>query len=302
MQTLIAFPDRESVESPQDDMPLNETDKAWIREAIRDANKSQGWGAFKRFVKDWSGFGAAVTILVFAATQWTAYVEFRTTTTDAIKGINRRLDSSADVSRLEKITLLPIDKSGAEAARKVITDAKTASLNIPTDVVQSVGQKLVEASAIEPAAWQATAAFLDYKSSMNGTAFPVPSLSQWKEVPLPLGPNSGRDLPGGPPPRAFIKGKAPTLDTAAVFELIGTDVNDGQGEEILLAGGTVGLDGIHMRKVVLRGVHVIYNGGPIQLENVIFVDCVFEMKYGRNTQNLALAALVPSPATTFSAS
>ena len=48
-----------------DDMPLNETDKAWIRETIRDAHKRSRFGKFASFIKEWGGVGAAMAFLLF---------------------------------------------------------------------------------------------------------------------------------------------------------------------------------------------------------------------------------------------
>ena len=66
------------------DMPLNETDKACIREHVRGAHERHGWGKFTGAIKDRGGAGAAITILILALTRWTTYIEFRTQTNDRL--------------------------------------------------------------------------------------------------------------------------------------------------------------------------------------------------------------------------
>ncbi len=75
----------------ENDMPLNETDKTWIRQEIQNALKRQGRGKVIGFIKDWSGIGGCVAILIFILLQWTAYVEFRTQTNDRLGVIEKGL-------------------------------------------------------------------------------------------------------------------------------------------------------------------------------------------------------------------
>jgi hypothetical protein len=43
-------------------MPLNEADRAWIRQEIQSAHKRLGIGKLTGFIKDWSGTGAAAAV------------------------------------------------------------------------------------------------------------------------------------------------------------------------------------------------------------------------------------------------
>jgi hypothetical protein len=82
-------------------MPLNDADRAWIRQEIQAAHKRQGWGKLTGFIKDWSGASAAVGILIFLATQWSGYIEFRT-------GTNIRLQNIEDSIKLIRRELSPL--------------------------------------------------------------------------------------------------------------------------------------------------------------------------------------------------
>jgi len=97
---IIAAPPLES----DDAMPLNETDKAWIRQEIQVAHKRMGLSKLTGFIKDWSGTSAAVAILILFFTQWTAYVEFRTTTNETIKNINSQLKDIDGKLALQQVT------------------------------------------------------------------------------------------------------------------------------------------------------------------------------------------------------
>lgn len=62
-------------------------------------------------------------------------------------------------------------------------------------------------------------------------------------------------------------------------------------------GGSQALDNIRWSNVVFVGTHVIYSGGPLELDNVTFSHCTFEVTRGRNESNVLYYAMVePSKA------
>ena len=71
-------------------MPLNETDRGWIKQAIAEAlqNRFKGW---KETVRLWSIPSVALAILIFAFTQWEKYVEFRTHAGDRMDSIEQKV-------------------------------------------------------------------------------------------------------------------------------------------------------------------------------------------------------------------
>jgi len=63
-------------------------------------------------------------------------------------------------------------------------------------------------------------------------------------------------------------------------------------ENAYIKGGYNVLDGIHWRNVVFIGAHVIYRGGELELQNVRFVNCNFEVPFDdRGSQITEYAAL-----------
>jgi hypothetical protein len=57
-----------------------------------------------------------------------------------------------------------------------------------------------------------------------------------------------------------------------------------------------------MKKVILRNVNIFYDGGPLEMPDVYFINCTFEVKQQSNGQRLVAAVLEPPPAVTFNAS
>jgi hypothetical protein len=52
-------------------------------------------------------------------------------------------------------------------------------------------------------------------------------------------------------------------------------------------GGTQKLDGLHWKDSLFENMQVEYDGGPIELENVRFINCTFIMKYSPRAETFA---------------
>jgi hypothetical protein len=66
-----------------------------------------------------------------------------------------------------------------------------------------------------------------------------------------------------------------------------------------MEGGTVRLDGMIMKRIVIRDARVIYQGGPASLRGVYFVNCKFEIQPKLTGQMLA-TAIISEPSVNFS--
>jgi hypothetical protein len=55
---------------------------------------------------------------------------------------------------------------------------------------------------------------------------------------------------------------------------------------IVIEGGNeaIDLDGMYMKNVIVRNARIIYNGAPVRLENVYFVNCTFRFPLDRQIQ------------------
>jgi hypothetical protein len=228
---------------------------------------------------------------------------FRTETKDTLDHIDdhlKKIDDTLSAIQLASAARDPADPKNALEAKRLVTVARENSIQLPSAVIQENGLRFVEASEKSPVAWDTALAFLAYKSFINTFAINIPNFQADKAgttailMNYPLGQN---------PPKFFSAGTAPK-DLAAQLMKIGDDMNAGKNfgiGYIFGFGGATVLDGMQLRNVVFRDVHVVYSGGPLKMTNVFFLNCTFEMKPDTNTLKFASAALTPGPATSFSA-
>ena len=66
---------------------------------------------------------------------------------------------------------------------------------------------------------------------------------------------------------------------------------------LLGTGGAIRLDGMRFRKIVLQSVDIYYDGGPLALEDVVFINCRFIMDDLENGHALGNALLSASSLT-----
>jgi hypothetical protein len=85
---------------------------------------------------------------------------------------------------------------------------------------------------------------------------------------------------------------------AAILDRIGEDLNADRTNGnafLLMTGGNIRLDTLHLKNIVLKDVHVFYSGGPVILENVYFVNSTFDIDNNPNSQLLTAKLIEPSP-------
>lgn len=268
-----------------ENMPLNETDKAWIRQEIR----QHGWGRFK----NWGVvLGPAVAISIFILYQWSGYVEFRTQTGDRLKIIEDGIRDIRGQLLLSEAAQKPTSPETQKEARQIIEDATNKKLSIPTGAVAVAGQSFLSVSSTDPGAWDTAKALLDYRSSLNSGELPDTQRNLYK----PLDENDrtyyAYNAVNGRIPSFKGWSKAP-INEAARMELIDKPTPRGQfGNRSLLAfGQTIILDDLYLRHVVFIGVEVHYSGGPAILDDVLFIGCRFVFDNDANTRLLASSIL-----------
>jgi hypothetical protein len=248
MQPSVLDPVFPPIES-EEDMPLNETDKAWVREYVRTVHQRQGWGKLTGFIKDWSGTSAAIGILLFFVTQWGGYTEFKTHTGDKLIGIEGRLDkidndllevraSQFPESVLHEINGLEQAKfvEALPALRTVVAQTPEGAKTSPA-LLGGIAEKLSRTSPESPGYWPTVLQFLQFASAGLSSA--------------------GVPPPGPPNVRiANNRGIAP----------LGTFSH----KIVLLDGGDLGSTRFdHCR--------IIFTENPVHMTNVQFVNSVFEL-------------------------
>jgi hypothetical protein len=213
-----------------------------------------------------------------------------------------RREAYAFEQRLQGASSDPANPSSIDKAKLTLIRATAAQAPISSSIVEGTGKKFIDASANSPEAWGAVLEFVKYKSYANNSGYTGASLFSLRPVQGFWTNYTWSSIAGQAPPTFFIRGRVPEA-MAARYNRIGQDKNAGQtlGNEVLAAvGGTEVLDGMEFRNVIFRGVHIVYFGGPVIMENVRFMNCNFEMKAVPNARSLALAILAPTPSTTLS--
>ena len=294
---IVKFPLTEN-----DEVALNDQDRAWIRQEINAAIRGRPlWHKILDFVP-MTGF---IAICIFIITQWTAYVEFRTKTIDRLDAIEKilpHLSASIDLLNPHASNTLPqaiqqnLLQKGDLGLRTVAALAAQAKQQNVTADAKQIGEaggvlasdKVLFTGKQSSDALGALASLLAYYSSLSspplssGPGLPFPSSNTSPDHPnYDLGFTFGRGIEG----TIEYSGGLVPIDQAAIAEHI---TNPERNPNLKLApetitftpyaaGAAIGLEGHHLRNVVLVNMTIEYHGGPVILENVTFINCVFHL-------------------------
>jgi len=203
----------------------------------------------------------------------------------------------SEAGKLESKNLIAQSARLQDLARTVRTD----KIEVKPETIETVGKKLVETH--DPNAWGAAIDFLNYKSFLNvSLSVQVNSVIQNGT----LNTNYNIKSPTGmAPPQISVVGAVPRQQAAQLLIIGQPDPNASAplgNDWIIGNGGSVTLDGMEFRKVVFVNTNLFYAGGPLKMQDVYFLNCTFSISRQSNGERLVLAALEPSPATTFSTS
>jgi hypothetical protein len=188
--------------------------------------------------------------------------------------------------------------------KQLATLAKKEGVSIPPTLVKNVATKLAAIGSAD--AWTAALDFATYKSFLN--AANSIRLTQLK------GQLPSQDLytvylsvppPGMTPPVFSVVGGVPK-EQAATFSIIGApDLNAKNllgNDWIILDGNGIVLDKLKLKKVIFRNVYISYSGGPLEMEDVYFLNCTFGVSQHPNGELLLTKVLDQSTAVKFNAS
>jgi hypothetical protein len=212
------------------------------------------------------------------------------------------LQTQSSIESLKHSASNPEDKESAIDASKTIDSARENSIQLPAALIEKVGQRFVEASKSNPAAWEAAIKLVEYKSFLNTSAsLPVsgPILEGPDQIDVtyfaPVGLNMKNSM--------YTSTASSPPNIPELHEIGRPDKNLAlkMGPKYLIFnGGTFKADGFVFKHLILENMHISYNGGPLVLQDVIFINCTFEMPLNKRSQSLTIAGLSVSPSTTFS--
>lgn len=284
---------------PSGEMALNKGELAEIADllsALEARIKPKGWRKALSVAREW-GVVAVIpatilTLGIFSLTQWNAANKrladeagFEASTNERLKAFERQF---IDLRTLI-IAAQPMRKQNQDAAKQLLAEARSKTIEpIPASTVERAGRAFIEASSSEATAWPVALDFVAYRTSLNATSRPDPKNCISK--PPFANKYYMNDVYENSKPA--IQWVEPIIaeENAAHLDLIGHDENTGSKtgpSALLVRGGATNLDMEHARHVVFDGVEIHYSGGPILLEDVIFINCTFVLDRSQQTRELA---------------
>jgi len=220
-----------------------------------------------------------------------------------IKGINGTIAAL----HLAAVSSNPVDSRSVQEVKKVLASARASDTKLDQSIVEDAGKKFIAAAKSTPDAWNAALAFLEYRTFLNTALFP-------KLVnPIEIKPNTG---PSYPFPLQLLKPKPGTENEhqiwsmrltasggfvspqdSARIELLSKPQPQGSGMGQFVIEGKADelvLDGFYLKNVTISDADVDYGGGPIRLENVVFINCRFHFVNLKPTRDLGVSILTAS--------
>lgn len=259
-----------------------------------------GYSASRRKVQKWAPsvyVRRALMQIAFAAVAMTALFWVRIP----------RMEGWLFERKLERAAANPASPQSMKEAKEALQRSGNENVQLKPGVVQRTGVRFVQAARTEPRAWDTALDFLSYRTSLNPNLVAYANAAQiatTSSSPEFVTHYQANIPPGYANPDATVGGNVPADLAADIHFLNKPSYNEGQQrgrQVILLENGGFTLDGLFLRSVVFRNVTIVYSGGPVQLENVIFVNCTFVMQNGAQQRNFADAILLSESTTSFTA-
>ena len=215
-----------------------------------------------------------------------------------------RIEAAVIERKLKENANDPLDPQNIRDVQKTLIHAEMSNVNIRATTVRDAGKAFLHAATNDPEnpdAWNATVAFVNYKSFLNAEA------SQKVKDVLPgvnVKTHYEESAPEGTTPAQFsIAGRVPKSEVAQFLILGQPDPDAGAAygnDWIVVFNGAVSIDGMRLKKVIFRNDTIYYQGGPLEMTDVYFIRCTFEISPTPNSKRFVEAVLEPLPSVTFS--
>jgi hypothetical protein len=214
--------------------------------------------------------------------------------------LSRALERTFPATRGTKPTVGSLEK-GAQ----IISIAKATNSVIDRTVLAKYGSVVSEWSEdplLSALAWRDLSEVANYRSFLNADFVPTPNdLTTWPEngnyrISVNTRPNPSVSGPALAFRILFSGGRvgpeySARLETLSEPQSASSNV----GLFVMQEGSdSLVLDGMYMKNVIVRNAHVFYGGGPVRLENVSFVNCIFTFVKNKPTIKLSNSILQAS--------
>ncbi len=190
---------------------------------------------------------------------------------------------------VKKASSQPENPQSAKQVEQIVKKAMKQGERLDPALVSEAGAKFTDAVDRTPDAWRAATALLDYASFLNVNAPNPQPIMQLNETPTKYLPQQleGRVAIG----RVLGTAQFPNLPEAHPLNQPDQNANLASGPAFfLIRNGDFVLDGMLLKNVIIQDSQVIYDGGPLVLQNVYFVNCTFKIK--RQPKSLEFARAI----------
>ena len=219
-----------------------------------------------------------------------------------------KIEGRLEGLKIQSLAMQPKKGANAKQASEILNTAKKEGTSLDPKVITVAGQEFISAgvSSSDPDVWKTGLAFLGYRSFLNSAlAPPTDKFAPRDKVSLPwkfkINVKAQAKFQ-----YTLATGEIVPAEKSAVLEPIDSPLNVGEkvGFEYLVISDpstTVILDGLRLKNIIFKDIKIQYEGGKVQMENVYFVNCTFEVFKKPNGKNFASTVLASAPATTFQA-
>lgn len=259
-------------------------------------------------------FGAIISVIIYVAHSETSDVRHDVADLkDNISDLKTELKSTNDridvVLSQALLKLLPASASKVKPTaqnlikgQELIKIAKTVNAKLEPAALAKFGTQALALSqdpSLSPVAWRTVTQSVTYRSYLNADFIPkLNDLTPWPESDsYRQSVNTRPDDSKSTPPWSFIVywggGYVAEAQSARLESLARPQPQGSRIGFFVIEGGRdfIVLDGMHMKNVILRNARVIYEGGPIKLENVSFVNCTFDLRESGPTRRFSQTML-----------
>ena len=193
----------------------------------------------------------------------------------------------------------PVTIESVSAIQQLVLTAASQNILLDHSVVTKTGGELIAAADHLATAWSATTVLLGYTSVQNKNWLPP----DFEQISRPsFGTYYARPTTWEGQLKWAGMGKPPNVPQLHPFGDPDANEKFPTGPSyLIMEGGTVKLDGMSMKRIVVRDATVVYQGGPLTMQSVYFVNCKFEIEHKPSGQLLA-AAILSDPSVKFESS
>jgi len=227
-----------------------------------------------------------------------------------VASLRRQLDflnGEFVAQRLATAAQEPQNPQSVREAKSILTGLREKKVKLDLSAIESAGSKLITASYRSDEAWGVVGKLLDYRSFLAEED--ISSLGKLTRIPEETSSYRFNINPVGPAAEGpnfqimQVGGLAPPEQSARLEQLSARNPTGSGVRTIVVEGYGHGLslDDTRMEHVVVRNAKIFYNGGPIRLVDVRFVDCEFFIARSTPAVELAKVLLRPAAATYSSA-